>query len=106
MIKFAPNAQLTAIIDHWGDYYIARVKAVLDGTWKSTDTWEGMAAGHGGDGALHQHARRRARRWPRTTTQKIAAGTLHPFTGPITKQDGTVVGEPGKSLPDPAISRA
>ena len=27
-------------------------------------------------------------------------GKLHPFTGPITKQDGTVVGEAGKGLPD------
>ena len=34
------------------------------------------------------------------TTQKIKAGKLHPFTGPITKQDGTVVGEAGKPLPD------
>jgi simple sugar transport system substrate-binding protein len=31
---------------------------------------------------------------------KIKAGTLLPFAGPITRQDGTVVGEAGKSLPD------
>ena len=36
-----------------------RTKAVLDGTWKSGDTWGGLAAGHGRDGALHEHARRR-----------------------------------------------
>ena len=59
MIKFAPKAQLTAIIDNWGPYYISRVKAVLDGTWKSGDTWDGMKDGMVRDGALHQHARRR-----------------------------------------------
>src|SRR5919109_5009741 len=42
MIKFAPHAQLTANTDNWGPYYVARVKAVLDGTWKSADTWGGM----------------------------------------------------------------
>ena len=45
MIKFAPDHQLTAIIDDWAPYYVARVKAVLDGTWESTDTWDGMGPG-------------------------------------------------------------
>ena len=45
MINFAPNTQLTSIIDQWGPYYIARVKAVMDGTWESTDTWGGMDTG-------------------------------------------------------------
>ena len=34
------------------------------------------------------------------TAEKIKTGALHPFTGPITKQDGTTVGEAGKPLPD------
>ena len=59
MIKFGPKSQLTAIVDNWAPYYIERVKAVLDGTWKSTDTWGGLKSKHGADGALHQHARRR-----------------------------------------------
>ena len=45
MIRFAPKAQLTAIVDHWDGYYIQEAKAVLDGTWKSKDTWGGFAAG-------------------------------------------------------------
>ena len=31
MIKFGPKTQLTSIIDNWAPYYIARVKAELDG---------------------------------------------------------------------------
>ncbi len=42
MIKFGPKAQLTSIVDNWGPYYIRQVKAVLDGTWKAEDTWDGM----------------------------------------------------------------
>ena len=45
MIQFAPNTQLTAILDDWGPYYIARVQAVLDGTWVAGDTWGGMDTG-------------------------------------------------------------
>jgi len=45
MIQFAPNTQLTAIIDQWGPYYVERVRAVIDGTWKSEDTWGGMDTG-------------------------------------------------------------
>ena len=42
MIKFAPHAQLTSIVDNWGPYYVERVKALLDGTWKSQQSWEGL----------------------------------------------------------------
>ena len=59
MIKFGPKTQLTSIIDNWAPYYIERVKAELDGTWKSEDTWGGLEGQDGRDGALHQHARRR-----------------------------------------------
>tara|TARA_B100000424_G_scaffold242996_1_gene212244 strand:+ start:267 stop:1292 length:1026 start_codon:yes stop_codon:yes gene_type:complete len=45
MIQFAPKAQLTAIIDDWGPYYVERVQAVIDGTWKTSDTWGGMDTG-------------------------------------------------------------
>jgi basic membrane protein A len=42
MINFGPKAQLTSIIDNWAPYYIQRIKAKLDGTWKSEDTWGGL----------------------------------------------------------------
>lgn len=45
MIQFAPEAQLTAIIDDWGPYYVERVRAVIEGTWESADTWGGMDTG-------------------------------------------------------------
>lgn len=44
-INFAPKAQLTAIIDDWGPYYVKRVQAALNGTWKSENTWGGMDSG-------------------------------------------------------------
>jgi simple sugar transport system substrate-binding protein len=102
MIKFAPHAQLTAITDHWDDYYIARAKAVLDGSWKSTDTWEGIGAGMVVM-APFTNMPDDVKAMAEVTTQKIASGALHPFTGPITRQDGSTIGEPGKPLPDGEI---
>jgi simple sugar transport system substrate-binding protein len=45
MSAFAPNAHLTAIEDIWGPYYILRAQAMLDGTWTSSNTWDGMVDG-------------------------------------------------------------
>ena len=45
MISFAPDTQLTAILDVWGPYYIERVQAAIDGTWKEKNTWGGMDTG-------------------------------------------------------------
>jgi simple sugar transport system substrate-binding protein len=33
MAKYGPNAQLTANTENWGDYYVAEVRKVMDGTW-------------------------------------------------------------------------
>jgi basic membrane protein A len=99
MIKFAPHAQLTANTDSWGDYYVQEVKKVLDGTWKTGDTWGGMAQNMVVL-APFTNMPDDVKKMAEDSVAKIKAGTLLPFIGPITKQDGTVVGEAGKSLPD------
>jgi simple sugar transport system substrate-binding protein len=99
MMKFAPKAQLTAIVDDWGPYYVGRVKAILDGTWKPDDTWDGMK-----EGAVvlapFANMPDDVKAMAEATAAKIKSGEFHPFTGVITKQDGTTVGEEGKTLPD------
>jgi simple sugar transport system substrate-binding protein len=102
MIKFAPHAQLTANTDNWDGYYIQEVKKVIDGTWKSTNTWGGMDQGMVVL-APFTNMPDDVKAMAEATVAKIKSGELKPFTGPITKQDGTVVGEPGKSLPDPDV---
>ncbi|MDG4896958.1 MULTISPECIES: BMP family ABC transporter substrate-binding protein [unclassified Mesorhizobium] len=87
MIKFAPNAQLTALTDEWGPYYISRVQAALDGTWKPDNVWLGIK-----DGAVKlapfTNMPDDVKAMAEATTKKIAGG-WNPFTGPVSKQDGS-----------------
>tara|TARA_R110000744_G_scaffold47165_1_gene103927 strand:+ start:24 stop:1103 length:1080 start_codon:yes stop_codon:yes gene_type:complete len=86
---FAPTAQLTATIDNWGPYYIDKVGQVLDGTW-TTGTYFGHmntgAVGMAPFANMPPEVEAEAQR----VKDAISAGTLHGFTGPINKQDGTV----------------
>ena len=45
MRKVAPDAQVAAVTHQWGDHYTRRVKAVLDGSWKSAQVWGGVREG-------------------------------------------------------------
>ncbi|MES0030884.1 BMP family ABC transporter substrate-binding protein [Mesorhizobium sp. M0040] len=87
MIKFAPHAQLTSLTDEWGPYYISRVQAALDGTWKPDNVWLGIK-----DGAVKlapfTNMPDDVKAMAEATTKRIADG-WNPFTGPIAKQDGT-----------------
>jgi simple sugar transport system substrate-binding protein len=87
MIKFAPKAQLTANTDNWGPYYVERIKAMLDGTWKSDSVWLGIK-----DGAVdlspYTNMPDDVKAMAEATEKKIADG-WNPFTGPVFKQDGS-----------------
>jgi basic membrane protein A and related proteins len=45
MRKVAPDAQIAAVTHQWGAYYTQRVKAALDGSWKSGNVWGGIKEG-------------------------------------------------------------
>jgi basic membrane protein A len=87
MIKFAPNAQLTSLTDEWGPYYISRVQAAIDGSWKPDNVWLGIK-----DGAVklapYTNMPDDVKAMAEATEKKIAGG-WNPFTGPIAKQDGS-----------------
>ena len=99
MIKFAPKSQLTAIIDDWAPYYVRRVQAVMDGTWKSEDTWDGMGPGMVAM-APYTNLPDDVVAMAKETQAKITSGEFHPFTGPIDKQDGSMAIGEGEVLDD------
>jgi simple sugar transport system substrate-binding protein len=99
MIAAGPETQLTAIIDTWGAYYIKRVQDVMDGTWETQSTWDGLV-----DGILemapYTNMPDDVKAMAEATEAAIIAGELHPFTGPVYKQDGTLWLEEGEVADD------
>lgn len=89
MAQFGPRARLSSIIDNWAPYYIDRVGAVLDGSWESTATWDGIAPGMASIGAFADAMPMELRKEAMDLTIAIATGRVHPFTGPINRQDGS-----------------
>ena len=90
MERFAPKAQLTSIVDNWADYYMARTKAALDGTWKSEDTWGGFAANMV-NMVPYKNMPDGVKKMAEETEAAIRSGKLNPFKCPVLKQDGTEV---------------
>ncbi len=104
MSKFAPKAQLTAIIDDWAPYYISRVKAVMDGTWSSVDTWDGLKPGMVHMADYGEAVPADVRKAADAVKEGIIAGTLHPFQGPIKNQKGELVMKEGEIIPDSELA--
>lgn len=88
MIAFGPETQLTAIVDDWAPYYVERVGKVIDGTWESIDIWGGMKEGHVVM-APYTNMPDEVKAKAEEIEAKIKSGELHPFTGPIRRQDGS-----------------
>ncbi len=87
MHEFGKEAQLTSVIDNWAPYYVERVGMALDGSWKSTDTWDGIQPGMV-QMSPYVNMPYEVARDAKLMEDKIRVGLLHPFTGPITDRDG------------------
>ncbi len=92
--RFAPKSQLTATIDNWGPYYIAKVGALLDGNWTPMcDGPDGCYFGHMNDGSVEMapftNMPDEVKAKAQAIKDAITAGEYFGFTGPLNKQDGT-----------------
>lgn len=89
MAEFGPFPRVSSIIDNWAPYYVARTQAVMDGTWSSVDTWDGMDTGMVKIGEISDAVPADVKAEAEAMIAAIASGEYHPFTGPINKQDGS-----------------
>ena len=89
MGEYAPMPRVSSIIDNWAPYYIARTEAVIDGTWESVDTWDGISTGMVGIGEISDAVPAEVKAEALAMKDAIAAGEYHPFTGPLKKADGS-----------------
>ena len=100
MANFGPNAQLTGIIDDWAPYYVQQVGKAMDGSWSSTDTWGGFDTGMVALAPFGDAVSAELKAKAIAARDNIANGNLHPFTGPINKQDGSVWLKAGETADD------
>ena len=86
--KFAPKSWLTASVYNWGPYYLKRVKAAMNGSWKSGFYY----------GSINDGFTKLAKYGPGVTNgtkaliaakeKAIESGKFYEFTGPLYDQSG------------------
>ena len=89
MSAFAPETQLTSIIDHWGPRYVASAKAVIDGTWTPGNTWEGLKEDVVQIGPYGPKVTEEVKAAAEAVRMGQIDGSFHIFTGPIKDNTGT-----------------
>ncbi|MGB7318815.1 MAG: BMP family ABC transporter substrate-binding protein [Planktotalea sp.] len=104
MAEFGPMPRVSSIIDDWAPYYIARTQAVMDGTWESTSTWDGIGAGMVGIGEISDAVPADVKAAALAMKDALADGSYHAFTGPINKQDGSVWLAEGETADDGTLA--
>lgn len=103
MAKFGPTRCVTSNVDNWAPYYVQRVGMVLDGTWKSTDTWGGLAAGMLVIPPFNKTVPQDIAAEGYKVKEALINGTRHPFDGPVANQAGEIKVAAGSNMPDPEI---
>ena len=105
MSKYGPNAQLTAVTHHWGDYYTRVAQSVLDGKWQPDNVWGGIKDGMIKLAPFNKIVPPDVVAMVKKAEGEIAAGKLSPFTGPMKTNDGREVLAAGKTLTDAELSK-
>ncbi|WP_151717762.1 BMP family ABC transporter substrate-binding protein [Gemmobacter serpentinus] len=100
MADYKPSPRVSSIIDNWAPYYVKRVGQVMDGTWDQVDVWAGIKEGEVEIGEITDAIPAELKAEAEAMRDAIAAGTYHPFTGPIKKQDGSDWLAEGATAPD------
>ena len=104
MAEFGPMPRVSSIIDDWAPYYIDRVQAVMDGTWESKDTWDGIGPGMVAIGEISDAVPADVKAEAEALIETLRTGEYHAFTGPINKQDGSVWLAEGETADDGTLA--
>jgi len=105
MSKYGPNAQLTAVTHHWGDYYTRVAQSAVDGKWQQDNVWGGIKDGMIKLAPFNKVVPPDVVAMVKKAEGEIAAGKLHPFTGPMKTNEGKEVLAAGKTITDADLSK-
>ena len=105
MSKFGPKAHLAASVLHWEKIYSPVMTQVSNKTWKPSSMWYGVKQKAVDIESFGPSVPAAAKTKALSVRDAIQKGSLHPFAGPIYKQDGALLLAKGKSLDDAALSK-
>jgi len=100
MTGFAPEWHATAILDVWDNYYVERTRAVMDGSWQTSNVWHGFKEGMVAMAPYNKGLPPAAVEAAEKVRKGIIDGSLHPFTGPINDQSGAEKVPAGATMAD------
>ena len=96
--KSAPKQWLTAATYNWGPYYVKRVKAAINGTWKPGFYYGTIKDGFTGLAPYGPKVTAKTKAAIAAKRKAIVSGKFNVFTGPLVDQKGKVVVPAGKTL--------
>jgi basic membrane protein A len=88
--KFAPKSWLTAAVYNWGPYYLKRVKAAMNGTWKTGNYYGTLKDGFTKLAPFGKGVSGKTKALIARQEALIKSGKWNEFSGPIYDQKGKV----------------
>lgn len=104
MSKETPDSCLCSVIWNWSAYYTSAVQSVIDGTWDGSNYYGGMKEGLVEVTQLADFCVEGTQEKVDEATEQILSGSFNVFDGVIETNDGSKVGEAGKTLDDATIT--
>ena len=104
MSKETPDSCLCSVIWNWSAYYTTAVQSVIEGTWDGSNYYGGMAEGLVAITDLADFCVEGTQEKVDEATAQILSGSFNVFDGVIETNDGSTVGEEGKTLDDATIT--
>ena len=101
--EVAPDAVLTAPIWDWGVYYTETVEEAYNDEWETHAYWGHMADGIMDLAPFGEMVPQKVRDEVNAAKEKIVSGDMHPFTGPISDNEGELRVADGETMTDEAL---
>jgi basic membrane protein A and related proteins len=96
--KTAPKQWLTAAVYNWGPYYVKRVRAAMNGSWKSGFYYGTIKDGFTSLAPYGPKVTAKTKAMIAAKQKAIVSGKFNVFQGPIYDQKGKLVVAKGKKL--------
>lgn len=96
--SFAPKSWLTAAVYNWGGYYLRRVKAAMNKTWKSGFYYGSIKDGFTGLAPYGPSVSAATKSAIAKKMSQIESGSYYEFKGPLYDQNGKLKVPAGKKL--------